>query len=136
MKNDTAAVVKALEAAKARIDQIERAASVPPGLVALLDKMTTWEPSDSPRAAAIKQAADVLRKLPTRQTDADRLDSPAFQSKGYRIDTDVEAKNLRLVMFGASDNKQVLSYTLLDTPEVYEFASKLLKSYDELEGIH
>lgn len=108
---------------------------VPEGLVKRLDAMVGWEPADSPRAAAIKEAADVLRHLPTRQSDEKRLDDPLFLAKGYRIDTDDSAKQMRVVVFGEHGNKRVLSYSLLEANEAYEMASAILKNYDTLEGI-
>lgn len=108
---------------------------VPENLVRELDKMAGWEPADSPRAIAMKQAADVLRDLPTRQTDSQRLDNPLLQAKGYRADTDEENKEARLVFFGDRGQKRVIGYMLLTTPETYDFGTYLLKQYDKLEGI-
>ena len=113
----------------------EAASIVPEGLVQRLDTMVGWEPPESPRAAALKEAADVLRKLPTRQTDSDRLKDPLFVVEGYRIDTNTEAKGMRIIFFGEPDDKKVLAVTTLRSSDAYEFAQDILKKYDILEGI-
>lgn len=108
---------------------------VPEGLVKRLDTMAGWEPADSPRAAAIREAADVLRTLPTRQSDGVRLHDPHFQSHSYRIDSNKEEGEMRLVIFRNSGQQQVLGYMVMTTPESYELAQVVLKNYDLLEGI-
>lgn len=108
---------------------------VPEGLVKRLDTMVTWEPADSPRAAALREAADVLRKLPTRFGDAARLEDGRFEAKGYRIDSDDDEKQLRLVFYSTAGQRDVLAYMLLDSAEAYEYATAILKNYDRMEGI-
>lgn len=108
---------------------------VPEGLVRDLDKMVGWEPADSPRGIAMKQAADVLRNLPTLQSDSKRLENHTLQAKSYRADTDGDNKEMRLVLFGDRGSKRVLGFMLLTTAETYEFAQYLLKQYDTMEGI-
>lgn len=108
---------------------------VPEGLIKRLDSMVNWEPPDSPRAAAIREAADVLRNLPPKQSDAKRLDNLALAIKGYRIDTSEDPKEMRIVFFGLHGQKHVLGYLTFDSSEAYEFASGILRNYDELEGI-
>jgi hypothetical protein len=108
---------------------------VPEGLVRDLDRMVTWEPADSPRAAAMKQAADVLRNLPTLQSDAKRLENQTLQAKSYRADIDEDNKEARLVFFGDHGSKRVLGFMLMTTAETYELAQYLLKQYDSMEGI-
>lgn len=108
---------------------------VPEGLVADLDKFSTWEPADSPRAAAMKLAADTLRKLPTKQSDRARFDNQDFSVKGYRIDTNAEDREMRIGFFHAPGQTQLLGYMHLTSSEAYEFAHTVLKNYDTVEGI-
>lgn len=108
---------------------------VPEGLVKRLDTMSGWEPPNSPRAEALKEAADVLRTLPTIQKDGERLHDPHFQSHSYRIDSNKEEGEMRLVIFRNSGQKQVLGYMVMTTAESYELAQVVLKNYDQLEGI-
>lgn len=108
---------------------------VPEGLVKRLDTMATWEPDDSPRAAALREAADTLRAWPPKQSDGKRLENPAFEINGYRVDPAENIKQMRIVFYGEHGQKQVLGHLTLDTPEAYEFAALILKNYDALEGI-
>lgn len=108
---------------------------VPENLVRDLEKYAAWEPADSPRAVAMRDAAKVLAALPTRQRDADRLDSDAFEVKGYRIDTSAESKDMRIVFFNKVGQKIVLAYLELSSSGAYDFATDVLKRYDVLEGI-
>lgn len=71
----------------------------------------------------------------TQQSDAQRLNDPAMQTKGYRIDTDVESKTMRIVFFGQHGQTDIRGYMVLDAPESYDFGSLVLKNYDRLEGI-
>lgn len=108
---------------------------VPEGLVRDLEKYAEWEPKDSPRAIAMRLAADTLKSLPTRQRDHDRLDSKAFEIKGYRLDVAEESKALRIVFFNMIGQKNVLGYLELSAPGAYDFSADILKRYDQLEGI-
>lgn len=110
-------------------------AQVPENLVRDLEKMATWEPKESPRAAAMLEAADVLRHLPVRQSDEARIDSPALRFKGYQMHSNVTRKIMRIVCFGKEAQRDVRGYFELDPTEAYEFAHTILKNYDKLEGI-
>src|SRR3954468_23805605 len=105
---------------------------IPEGLIDRLD-LFSRETADDPRAAAIKEAADVLRALPGKMSDGKRLESELFAAKGYRIDTNLKDKELRIPIYGAVGNKQVLAYLVLTSPEAYEMAQLILKNYDLLE---
>lgn len=120
---------------RAEVAEMSPGGIVPEGLVKRLDSMVGWEPSDSPRAVALKEAADVLRNLPKKLSDERRLDDPAFQSRSYRIDTHQESSTMRIVYYGQSGQKEVLAFAVLSTPESYEMAQAILKNYDKLEGI-
>lgn len=108
---------------------------VPETLCRDLEKFAAWEPADSPRAVAMRDAAKVLATLPTRQRDKDRLDSDAFEIKGYRIDTSDESKAMRIVFFNLVGQKSVLGYLELSSDGAYNFATDVLKHYDQVEGI-
>lgn len=108
---------------------------VPENLVRDLEKFAAWEPADSPRAVAMREAASVLAKLPVRQRDSDRIDSPAFKINSYRIDTDEESKAMRIVFFNLAGEKSTLGYLELSSDGAYTFSHKVLAKYDQLEGI-
>lgn len=108
---------------------------VPENLCRDLEKFAAWEPADSPRAVAMRDAAKVLASLPTRQRDDDRLDSNAFEIKGYRIDTSDDPKAMRIVFYNLAGQKSVLGYLELSSDGAYNFSSDVLKHYDKLEGI-
>lgn len=108
---------------------------VPETLVRDLEKFAAWEPADSPRATAMREAAEVLRKLPVRQRDTDRIDNKDFAIRAYRIDTAEEAKEMRIVFYNLAGQKSVLGYLELKAPAAYDFANDVLQHYDQLEGI-
>lgn len=120
---------------QASAHEISAAGIVPEGLVKRLDHIATWEPADSPRALAIKEAADVLRNMPVRLRDSARIEDPRFAIKSYRIDTSVEAKEMRIVLFAEHGQRNVIGVLTFDSPEAYEYATIVLKNYDKLEGI-
>lgn len=103
--------------------------------IADLDKFANWEPTDSPRATVMREAADILRKLAPRQPGGDPLDDPALQAKSFRIDTETDAKELRLAIYSDWDQKGLLGYMILATPEIYDLGTDLIRRYDNLEGI-
>lgn len=109
--------------------------TVPENLVRDLLKFAAWEPVESPRATAMREAAAVLAKLPTRQSDDSRLKDKVFAVSGFRIDTSNESKQMRIVFFHKPGNKQVLGYMELESPGAYDFATDVLKYYDQIEGI-
>jgi hypothetical protein len=71
----------------------------------------------------------------TGQTDNDRLEDAAYLAKGYRVETDDESKDMRLVLFGERGLKHILGFMVMTAPESYELATCILKNYDRLEGI-
>lgn len=110
---------------------------VPEGLVKRLDHILTWEPADSPRGLAIKEAADVLRHMPVKMRDAERMEDSRFAVKSYRVDTSLaeDAKEMRIVMYAEHAQKNVIAVLTFDSVEAYEYAQIVLKNYDKLEGI-
>lgn len=115
--------------------EIPVAGIVPEGLVKRLDHIATWEPADSPRAIAIKEAADTLRNMPVRMRDSARIEDERFRVKSYRIDASVEGKELRIVLFADHNQKNVCGVLTFDSTEAYEYAQLILKNYDKIEGI-
>lgn len=71
----------------------------------------------------------------TGQTDTKRLDDPAYCAKGYRVETDDNAKDMRVVFYGDSGAKNVIGWMILTSPEAYDMASTILRNYDRMEGI-
>lgn len=110
-------------------------AVLPEGLVKRLEYFRQWVLPGSPLEDVLRDAADALRNQPTKQSDAKRLDDPTFQAHGYFIDRADEDKEVRIVFCCKPDQKGVLSYIVLDSPDAYEMAQAILKAYDQLEGV-
>jgi hypothetical protein len=104
-------------------------------VIADLTKFADWEPADSPRAAAMREAADVLRQLAPRQSDSDQLEDTALQAVGFRLDVEHESKQLRIAFFKDRGQKGLLGYMVLECPEIYDLGTDLIRRYDQLEGI-
>lgn len=76
-----------------------------------------------------------------------RMDRPApakvgtafdekLKATGYRLDLNEESRLLRVVFYTKVDGKEkALGYIVLNSPDAYTFASKVLHKYDILEGI-
>lgn len=110
-------------------------AVVPEGLVERLDKMRAWVLPGSPIEDVLAESADVLRKLPVRSGDADRINNPDFLAQSYSIETADEEKEVRLSMFTRHGQRGLLSYMVMGSSEAYELAHAILKAYDSVEGI-
>ncbi len=108
----------------------------PAKVIADLDKFAQWEPPESPRAVAMREAAAALRALAPRQPIKNPLDDPEFQACGYKTELSKDDdKLLRLTFYGATGNRRPLGFMILRSPEVYDMSTHLLRKYDELEGI-
>lgn len=129
--------------------------------VAELEKFAGWEPPESPRAAAMLEAAAVLRsadamvdsaneacevatKLLEKQTAL--LERHTAQLEKHNNDPNLEAyafdtslngdeKKMRLSIYRESNKTGLLGYMIFTAPEVYDFAQEFLGEYDQLEGI-
>ncbi len=117
------------------MEKIAPGGVVPENLCRDLEKFAAWEPADSPRAVAMREAAATLRKMPVVMSDHKRIDDAAFAIQSYRIDTSVESKDMRIVFFNLAGQKTLLGYLEMKAPASYDFATDVLKHYDELEGI-
>lgn len=104
-------------------------------MIADLDKLAGLGLPDDPRSAAMQSAAAMLRQLAPRQNDIDPLEDPALQAHCYRTDTEPSTKQVRILFFRDRKEECLLGYTIMDTPEVYDMASALMRQYDKLEGI-
>ena len=61
---------------------------------------------------------------------------PALAATGYRLDLNEDSRLLRVVFYTKADGKEnVVGYLVLNSPDAYTFASKVLHQYDILEGI-
>ncbi len=100
-----------------------------------LDKLAKLGHPDDPRTEVMQAAADMLRKIPSVKDCVAPLESEDYKAVGYRVDIDSSEGRLRMVFFREHDNKIVLAYMELETHEVYDLASHLLREYDKLEGI-
>lgn len=103
----------------------------PAQVIAALTKFADWEPLDSPRAKAMRDAALTLRQLAPQSGDEDA----ELQAKGYSVETHKPTKELRLAIFKDRDQKALLGYLILESPEIYDLGTELIKHYDKLEGI-
>jgi hypothetical protein len=103
----------------------------PAQVIAALTKFADWEPPDSPRAKAMRDAALTLRQLAPQAGDEDS----ELHATSYAIETHKPTKELRLSFFKDLDQKGLLGYLVLESPEVYDLGMYLIKNYDKLEGI-
>jgi hypothetical protein len=83
-------------------------------------------------SSAFRNAAEAIRIL-AKQKKLAPLDDPALQSTAYRIDSNMDTKMMRMVHYG--DEGRILCTTIVNATDTYELAHKLLRAYDELEGI-
>jgi hypothetical protein len=61
---------------------------------------------------------------------------PALAATGYRLDLNEESRLLRVVLYTKAGGKEkIIGYIVLNPPEAYTFADKVLHKYDILEGI-
>jgi hypothetical protein len=106
-------------------------------VIADIDRVIAGEPS-SGALATLQEARNAIRILSRpAPTARECLDDPALQATGMRTDTYEDEdgdKGMRLAMYrGAESN--ILAWFIFPVTEVYELAAKLLKVYDNLEGI-
>ena len=104
-------------------------------MIANLDKLAGFGSPDDPRSTAIRDAAAMLRELSPRQANVDPLEDPELQAHCYRTDMDTDSKQVRILFFRDRNQQRLLGYMLMDSPEVYDVASTLMRKYDKLEGI-
>jgi hypothetical protein len=104
-------------------------------VIADLTKFADWEPADSPRAIAMRDAAEWMRQFAPRHGADDPLDDPALQARSYAIETHAPTKTMRFSIYRENGQKGLLGYTILESPEIYELGTDLIKRYDKLEGI-
>jgi hypothetical protein len=62
------------------------------------------------------------------------MDNLDLQSNHYRLDVHEEAKQVRIVMLHPTTRK-VVCWCVLDTEDLYEMGSDLLRKYDKLMGL-
>jgi hypothetical protein len=101
----------------------------PEGLRVRADAMR--KRGDESCARHLELAADALAGPSPR----DPLDDPSFQALSFQIDTTNETRELRLAIYRDRDQKSLLGYMVLTSPEVYELGTDLIRYYDQLEGI-
>lgn len=99
-------------------------------IITELEKFADWEPKDSPRALAMRSAATALRQL-----SGGAIEDPSLQAKSLSIEVEPDTKELRLAIYREHKQEGLLGYLILETPEVYDLGTDLLKRYDKLEGI-
>jgi|ERR1700726_2496128 len=104
----------------------------PAKVIADLTKFADWEPADSPRAIAMRNAVLTLSQLAPRQAGQDPLIDPTLHAKNYSVEAHPATKEVRLAIFREG---RVLGYLVLASPEIYDLGTELIKNYDKLEGI-
>jgi hypothetical protein len=101
--------------------------------VIALDHPDTVDSDSQTYAQAFTSAADAIRILSKQKALTPEVNE-AYQATGYLLDLDEENHRLRLALY-QGDPKNVRSFLLLDSPEVYDTAQRLIRKYDILEGI-
>ena len=87
-------------------------------------------------AEKLGEAADTINRLnAARQQPKNPLEDPELQAHCYRTDMDTDSKQVRILFFRDRNQQRLLGYMLMDSPEVYDVASTLMRKYDKLEGI-
>lgn len=89
------------------------------------------EVGDESCARHLELAADEITKLRKPK----KLDDDSVCAHSYATALNTDGKELRLAFYANAKQKDLLGYMLFEAPEVYEFATHILKQYDTLEGI-
>jgi hypothetical protein len=83
------------------------------------------------RNVAMGKAADYYRG-----GNGNRLDDPAYAAQSYQVDVCPEDRCLRIQFFsGPQQQGDMLAYFEMESPDVYDFSTLLMRDYDKLEGI-
>lgn len=104
-------------------------------LIGELKKYADWEPPDSPRSKAMREAAEALTVAKKIIADSTPTDDDKLMAKSYRIETSEEYSQLRIYLFNDRAQRNTLGYLQCESAEVYDLGTSLLKHYDKLEGI-
>ena len=126
---------------KSRTSQVTRLNRVQADEIAQsLDAMSTitidmpeFEPVRAHYARALTGAANAIRILAKQKALTPEVNE-AYQATGYRFDLNEENHQIRMVFY-QGDQKNVRSFLLMDSPELYDMAHNMLKKYDIIEGI-
>lgn len=87
--------------------------------------------------SALADAADAIRILTKHPRSAKAsLKNESFQGFKYSIDLNDEDKALRLALWRDKACTDLVGYMILsDTDEIYDFGGRIMRCYDQLEGL-
>ena len=116
---------------RAQVDEIVQALD---GLsVAALNSPAEDTESSASYARAFTSAASAIRIL-SKQKGLTPAENEAYLATGYELSVNEESHEMRLSLY-QGDPKNTRSFVVMDSPDVYEMAQRILKKYDILEGI-
>ena len=116
---------------RAQVDEIVQALD---GLsVAALNSPAEDTESSASYARAFTSAASTIRIL-SKQKGLTPAENEAYLATGYELSVNEESHEMRLSLY-QGDPKNTRSFVVMDSPDVYEMAQRILKKYDILEGI-
>ena len=101
--------------------------------VVALDRPETIESARESYSKALTSAADAIRILAKQKALTPEINE-AYQALGYRLDANDETHELRLSLY-QGDQKNVRSFLVMESPDAYDMAHRILKGYDQIEGI-
>jgi galactokinase len=101
--------------------------------VVALDRPETIESARESYAKALTSAADAIRILSKQRALTPDVNE-AYAATGYRLDTNDETHEMRISLY-QDDQKNVRSFLMMDSTEAYDMAHRILKGYDQIEGI-
>jgi hypothetical protein len=84
-------------------------------------------------AKALTGAANAIRIL-AKQRALTPAANEAYQATGYQLELNDETHEMRLILF-QGEQKNVRSFLVMPSPDAYDMAHRVLKGYDQLEGI-
>lgn len=101
--------------------------------VVALDRPETIESARESYSKALTSAADAIRILAKQRALTPEVNE-AYQATGYHLDLNDETHEMRLVLYQGK-TKNVRSFLMMASPEAYDMAHRILRGYDQIEGI-
>ena len=101
--------------------------------VTALNNSETIESARESYATAFTSAANAIRIL-SKQKGLTPAENEAYLATGYELSVNEESHEMRLSLY-QGDPKNTRSFVIMDSPDAYEMAQRVLKKYDILEGI-
>ena len=101
--------------------------------VIALNEPQTIETARQSYATALTGAADAIRIL-AKQRALTPEANEAYAATGYHLDANDETHEMRLSLYqGKQEN--VRSFLMMDSSDAYDMAQRIIRGYDQIEGI-